>query len=114
MSRETITVDKENMIFLLGYLHEKHWRSAFYESIREMHDTIDDDEQRYGPMVEHVRDLAVMVEERYSGCMEVSKLAMEACSQFAKDEPDSPITKQMLSEKYEIKEAIEKVQEVKK
>ena len=110
MSRETITVDKENMIFLLGYLHEKHWRSAFYEAIREMHETIDEDEQPYGPMVEDVRELALMVEERYSGCMDVAKLAMEACSQFVKDEPDSPITKQMLSDKYEIKEAIEKVE----
>ena len=112
MSRETITVDKENMIFLLGYLHEKHWRSAFYEAIREMHETTinDEDEQPYGPMVEDVRDLAVMVEERYSGCMNPARLAIEACSQFAKDEPDSPVTKQMLSDKYEIKEAIEKVE----
>ena len=64
MSRELVTVDKENMIFLLGYLHEKHWRSAFYEAISEMHETIDEDEQPYGPMGEDVRDLAVMVEER--------------------------------------------------
>ena len=110
MSRETITVDKENMIFLLGYLHEKHWRSAFYEAIREMHETIDEDKQPYGPMVEDVRDLAVMVEERYSGCMNPARLAIEACSQFAKEEPDSPVTKQMLSDDYEIKEAMEKVE----
>tara|TARA_R100000742_G_C4187722_1_gene20798 strand:+ start:219 stop:551 length:333 start_codon:yes stop_codon:yes gene_type:complete len=95
----------ETVNHLLGYLTEDQWIDSFVIALESLNEG-----SEYGPDIDELVDLATVQNNRWSLDMDIPRIVMTASKRYAKYNPDTEVTKQMLSDKYQIKETLEKIE----
>jgi len=74
-------VDQESLLYLLGYLTEDQWTSAFVNALEAK----EDGSGIYGPEWHEIKRMALITEGRWSGCMDIEKVMKKAHHDFIMD-----------------------------